>query len=351
MGGENTLDYLMNVVAGGSPPRGRGTRAQRRPRQRLLGLIPAWAGKTFSMLSTSSQPEAHPRVGGENARANGVSNVRAGSSPRGRGKRGGSADTSRPPGLIPAWAGKTRSWARQGPARTAHPRVGGENNKVILESVVGGGSSPRGRGKLDGELLTEVDDGLIPAWAGKTRTDAGKSPPSSAHPRVGGENENQTFRQKISTGSSPRGRGKRDDIDNLRPAHRLIPAWAGKTTRCVYSTPKGKAHPRVGGENWLTMRDCTPWAGSSPRGRGKRDNLPHRVRCVRLIPAWAGKTLPEDHPEKWAAAHPRVGGENDVSACSRSARAGSSPRGRGKPRGRRPRARLHGLIPAWAGKT
>ena len=50
-------------------------------------------------------------------------------------------------------------------------------------------------------------------------------------------------------------------------------------------------------------------------------------------------------------AHPRVGGENEVSAAVKSADGGSSPRGRGKLPSRRKDASQDGLIPAWAGKT
>ena len=72
-------------------------------------------------------------------------------------------------GLIPAHAGKTlaRSLART--LARAHPRACGENLKGQLEAVTGGGSSPRMRGKLAGDLAPAMQDGLIPAHAGKTR--------------------------------------------------------------------------------------------------------------------------------------------------------------------------------------
>ena len=58
-------------------------------------------------------------------------------------------------------------------------------------------------------------------------------------------------------------------------------------TRCA------PAHPRVGGENATNA----PWPndppGSSPRGRGKLwPGCPFFV-VYGLIPAWAGKTLPD----------------------------------------------------------
>ena len=50
-----------------------------------------------------------------------------------------------------------------------------------------------------------------------------------AHPRVGGENQDENIINLSKQGSSPRGRGKpiAPHVDMTTP--RLIPAWAGKT--------------------------------------------------------------------------------------------------------------------------
>ena len=53
--------------------------------------------------------------------------ARAGSSPRGRGKRVLALGLRRAGGLIPAWAGKTHCAAPIVGGWRAHPRVGGEN--------------------------------------------------------------------------------------------------------------------------------------------------------------------------------------------------------------------------------
>ena len=52
-----------------------------------MGLIPAWAGKTYFLIALPRRAWAHPRVGGENAVKPGTSANQGGSSPRGRGKR------------------------------------------------------------------------------------------------------------------------------------------------------------------------------------------------------------------------------------------------------------------------
>ena len=131
----------------GSSPRGRGKPTHAIRVSLNSRLIPAWAGKTGILSVASCGKPAHPRVGGENrALREGLLRL-GGSSPRGRGKRPGLGLLLRRPGLIPAWAGKTQSSTSPADSKAAHPRVGGEN--AAAEGVYGahGGSSPRGRGK------------------------------------------------------------------------------------------------------------------------------------------------------------------------------------------------------------
>ena len=127
VGGENPTGRSGTPRAPGSSPRGRGKRRTRLPEGRRLGLIPAWAGKTHGVAARVLDPQAHPRVGGEN---------------------GASALIARAVrGLIPAWAGKTSECTDPTWVIPAHPRVGGENFKARSGAGGKGGSSPRGRGK------------------------------------------------------------------------------------------------------------------------------------------------------------------------------------------------------------
>ena len=96
--------------------------------------------------------------------------------------------------LIPAWAGKTSLPLIAAPGSSAHPRVGGENLKDAGRLVIGGGSSPRGRGKLLAAKDRVIRRRLIPAWAGKTSAVGSNVYSISAHPRVGGENVEEVDR-------------------------------------------------------------------------------------------------------------------------------------------------------------
>ena len=157
------------LIPSGSSPRGRGKRRRPRTRRHPTRLIPTWAGKTQDLADNLGIEQAHPRVGGENMRLRLSRPVDTGSSPRGRGKPAGPSRPASKPGLIPAWAGKTPQLHLQ-PARcAAHPRVGGENERMFRQSSYRRGSSPRGRGKHAQHVAALVHVRLIPAWAGKTK--------------------------------------------------------------------------------------------------------------------------------------------------------------------------------------
>ncbi len=190
---------------------------------------PARAGKTYRHREGRRGRRAHPRAGGENRRAGADAAPVPGSSPRGRGKR-------RPEGrgrggrrLIPARAGKTRSFIRKADASAAHPRAGGENLRARRPRARRLGSSPRGRGKPSMASSVPMPARLIPARAGKTRSDHGRRDRARAHPRAGGENSRRARFSEGGRGSSPRGRGKPAVVSQCQDGDRLIPARAGKT--------------------------------------------------------------------------------------------------------------------------
>ena len=105
-------------------------------------------------------------------------------------------------------------------------------------------------------------------------------------------------------------RGKHRLILPTKIAPRLIPACAGKTrSRCGPAQPS-RAHPRVCGENQCGDVETYPVRGSSPRVRGKLRGRMRRCQGSWLIPACAGKTLAQWAKRSSAPAHPRVCGEN-----------------------------------------
>ena len=274
-------------------------------------------------------------------------------------------------GLIPACAGKTSPLEIVLTVPKAHPRVCGENPADGIRSFAVAGSSPRVRGKHDPACLLTRRIRLIPACAGKTHSSSLKTSPPPAHPRVCGENSQPVVRPGLSSGSSPRVRGKLNAHVSRTRAAWLIPACAGKTSTSARWTHPARAHPRVCGENSLPLSGVSLPAGSSPRVRGKQFLRSFRRPFLGLIPACAGKTAAGRGGGGGWGAHPRVCGENFESCGIDWVMAGSSPRVRGKQAGycrvfndfgSSPRVRGKliqatsarrnpGLIPACAGKT
>ena len=77
----------------------------------------------------------------------------------------------------------------------------------------------------------------------------------------------------------------------MRERMRLIPAHAGKTLLSQVSRLRRPAHPRACGENGHAELCSAARAGSSPRMRGKPLECILQLVEIGLIPAHAGKTL------------------------------------------------------------
>ena len=172
-----------------------------------------------------------------------------------------------------------------------------------------------------------------------------------AHPRSRGENARSCTTLDGADGSSPLTRGKPAIPLISWTGTGLIPAHAGKTSGASQPPGTNAAHPRSRGENHLFAVADQPERGSSPLTRGKLTPRHSVQRHVRLIPAHAGKTVRGSAPARGPPAHPRSRGENDTHPLIAPIVAGSSPLTRGKPRCSSGHLWPAGLIPAHAGKT
>ena len=216
-----------------------------------------------------------------------------GSSPLTRGKRISYAVTRPHSGLIPAHAGKTLTFPGRAPQLWAHPRSRGENLQDIFDLLVAAGSSPLTRGKPMADKITPTLTRLIPAHAGKTCSRQTRARSSRAHPRSRGENFTCAIADESGLGSSPLTRGKLGIACPMILAARLIPAHAGKTCRQAAGRAPARAHPRSRGENQAMIKSGPLGDGSSPLTRGKPQPRAPGLVQRRLIPAHAGKTLPD----------------------------------------------------------
>ena len=196
-----------------------------------------------------------------------------GSPPHRRGKGRDGHPGQPPPGITPAWAGKSSGCRYALTSEWDHPRVGGEKDckKKLTHSLTG--SPPRGRGKGHGCHQTAVVVGITPAWAGKRSQVAAALQSGWDHPRVGGEKCRGAPAATLPPGSPPHGRGKAFSVLRRQFRFRITPAWAGKrSSGPAFPSPRWN-HPRMGGEKYdCTGQEFTNW-GSPPRRRGKEQ--PH----------------------------------------------------------------------------
>ena len=213
-----------------------------------------------------------------------------GSSPLTRGKLSNGLRSPSRPRLIPAHAGKTRGSVISRASTPAHPRSRGENPLISSKKHPFGGSSPLTRGKRNHYRPTLRDRRLIPAHAGKTAPPSGARVSEPAHPRSRGENRSSSLDSRSEAGSSPLTRGKRGELLEARRGGRLIPAHAGKTRSEAGQRWARRAHPRSRGENHRVLPRLPSALGSSPLTRGKQCAHGMEHLWMGLIPAHAGKT-------------------------------------------------------------
>ena len=173
----------------GSSPLARGKVFLDDVADRAGGIIPACAGKSFHLSLIPFIIRDHPRLRGEKIALHAAAQIAwdhpslrgeklerspeimrlSGSSPLARGKAPAPYTRLCMRGIIPACAGKSRSDLRSDRSEEDHPRLRGEKFCANFSLLCVRGSSPLARGK--GPLLVGDDAvlGIIPACAGKSK--------------------------------------------------------------------------------------------------------------------------------------------------------------------------------------
>ena len=177
-------------------------------RQLAFRIIPAFAGSTRRPTTMSRIWADHPRIGGEH--------------------RGARVNASRSQGSSP------------------HSR-GAPDRLAVVDGIAG--SSPHSRGARIGGVQRGLIGRIIPAFAGSTRPPAAWCAGSSDHPRIRGEHLSSRLRSSSSRGSSPHSRGARQGPADRVHAHGIIPAFAGTTRSNRRRGAGGTDHPRIRGEH------------------------------------------------------------------------------------------------------
>ena len=221
-----------------------------------------------------------------------------GSSPHTRGARGGTAARAAAPGIIPAYAGSTFSpiWTRE--KSRDHPRIRGEHGNRDDAALRQIGSSPHTRGAPRNVFKAINQTRIIPAYAGSTGCLASTRVTARDHPRIRGEHSPVEPSYSKHEGSSPHTRGAHAGLRRRRDPRRIIPAYAGSTPRRRSATRRTADHPRIRGEHASWPETVTRSPGSSPHTRGALRRLYGQALQVRIIPAYAGSTSRARRPRR-----------------------------------------------------
>ena len=294
----------------GSSPHTRGARDEDRRHRPHQGIIPAYAGSTFLCRAFSTWGSDHPRIRGEHEHATGVISWFEGSSPHTRGARfsGGGSDGKQ--GIIPAYAGSTRSRFRCMGRRRDHPRIRGEHRHGPERARGHEGSSPHTRGAHEVALLARVLPGIIPACAGSTCIRPCAICASGDHPRMRGEHNGIAFCAMGQSGSSPHARGALARQISRDCDAGIIPACAGSTMAASPSLTPRRDHPRMRGEHISPLTRVLFSPGSSPHARGAPGHHQLGELLLGIIPACAGSTPPRLSQSGSCRDHPRMRGEH-----------------------------------------
>ena len=252
----------------GLSPRTRGSRADAARRRLADGSIPANAGKPPLAPASGCRTGVYPRERGEAAFPRLTYGRVRGLSPRTRGSRHTDARSSRPNGSIPANAGKPTAAAPCRPRGGVYPRERGEAAAMRTDCLDTQGLSPRTRGSPRERLGRDVDDGSIPANAGKPNATRRAGRGIRVYPRERGEAWPRRSWAVVAQGLSPRTRGSQ--TARRRARHRLgsIPANAGKPLTLPRTRMAFGVYPRERGEAKLQDAGQDTGLGLSPRTRG-----------------------------------------------------------------------------------
>ena len=216
-------------------------------------------------------------------------------------------------GLCPAWTGKSAHIAIQAHEQWDHPCVYVEKTNRRSERFTQQGSPPRVRGKAAVRAGNRARAGITPAWAGKSFCASALKINTKDHPRVCGEKSTTWTLLENHEGSPPRGRGKVSYCSSSGLRMRITPAYAGKSSNRRAAGRARRDHPRVCGEKVILCHFLSSFLGSPPRMRGKGVTVDASARIDGITPAYAGKSFVVLVFRLADEDHPRVCGEKDSS--------------------------------------
>ena len=145
--------------------RGKGVHAE--PSAAVIGITPAYAGKSSCGGQTRFPCRDHPRLCGEKCSGKHATTHLLGSPPPMRGKGQKNTDAVRPYRITPAYAGKSQLEIEPFAPPQDHPRLCGEKQAIPHKELQEVGSPPPMRGKGPLAYPNVQHHRITPAYAGK----------------------------------------------------------------------------------------------------------------------------------------------------------------------------------------
>ena len=192
--------------------------------------------------------------------------------------------------ITPACAGKTPGGKTRYSCPKDHPRMRGEDKSPSELSGRASGSPPHARGRPGGFALGSVEERITPACAGKTERGRSSNPRRSDHPRMRGEDRVSIVCGMRGLGSPPHARGRLGEETTSMGGTRITPACAGKTNGCWTQQCRWRDHPRMRGEDRCLTPARKGRTGSPPHARGRPTLTDNKIVHRGITPACAGKT-------------------------------------------------------------
>ena len=213
-------------------------------------------GKVYGCTLCQRCDRDHPRLCGEKDGEPPVCLWKRGSPPPMRGKGRKTGRRKKLIGITPAYAGKSTIYKCPEIISKDHPRLCGEKITQSPTQNTRVGSPPPMRGKVVPSGCFGFWSRITPAYAGKSIKDKSGAVISRDHPRLCGEKDLPPVYSCQHAGSPPPMRGKAPRGTVLPDAVRITPAYAGKRNRVHIDSATTRDHPRLCGEKFLTSCYC-----------------------------------------------------------------------------------------------
>ena len=211
----------------------------------------------------------------------------------------------------PASAGETHKRPRPCARSGVHPRECGGNSAKQRVRSLSSGPSPRVRGKPILSGAPHGHDGSIPASAGETWREPVVRPAGRVHPREWRGKQEQVLRAITIARSIPASAGETTTPGCPEQSSAVHPRECGETALGKSGPLRYTVHPRECGGNSQWRFQHQPACGPSPRVRGKLFQPVFAAPKSRSIPASAGETKPVAHPPGISEVHPASAGETE----------------------------------------